>query len=451
VTQILSIPIEVRLAILFTLGCCIGAAINLGIYRLAYAPRPISPWSRPHSAAPPRRLRDRLPVVGWLGLRREAKLHGAGFWIRPLLLELLTGSVFALLYWWEVVECSLVPPHILTPAGILASAKIALAAIRHEQFIAHLVLFCFMLVAFWIDVDEMTIPDSVTIPGTLLGLALVTLWPYALLPESPSIPNGPFGTPMLSSVWLTSPNEIPPPPDNPNGPPRFLNPWEMPTCTGRLALVAAVAAFFAWCLALVPGRWYTRHGYSRAVKVFTARMVRDRMTYALLALAVLGSLVIARIWSIGGPRWAGATSGLAGMVVGGGLVWLVRILATATLGQEAMGFGDVTLLAMIGAFLGWQAAVIIFFLAPLVAVVIAVGRLLLRGDAEIFFGPFLCLAAVITVLAWPAIWDFADQYFSLGWKLLAVLIGCLGLIVVLLPPVRWVLTRFRPKSALEKS
>jgi prepilin signal peptidase PulO-like enzyme (type II secretory pathway) len=426
VTFILSIPIEARLAILFVLGCCVGAAINLGIYRLAWDPRPISPWSRPHVKALPRPIWGRVPVIGWLGLRREAKLHGAGFWIRPMSLELLVGAVFALLYWWEVVGCGLVPQAILVPVGILEPARIALPTVRHEQFAAHLVLFCFMLVAFWIDVDEMTIPDGVTIPGTLVGLAVMTLWPYALLPD---IIAGPFQLPMLTAVWLTSPLDS--------------QPWIAKTWTGLPALAAAVAAFCTWCLALAPGRWYTRHGFLRAIKVFTARVVRERMTYALLTMAVLGSLVITEIWSIGGPHWAGLGSGLAGIIIGGGLVWLVRILATAALRREAMGFGDVTLLAMIGAFLGWQAAVVVFFLAPLAAVAVAVGRLLLRGDTEIFFGPFLCLATAATVLGWPAIWDFGDRYFSLGWILIAILIGCLGLIVVLLPPVRWILLRFR--------
>jgi prepilin signal peptidase PulO-like enzyme (type II secretory pathway) len=133
------------------------------------------------------------------------------------------------------------------------------------------------------------------------------------------------------------------------------------------------------------------------------------------------------------------------MAIGGGLVWIVRIVASAALHREAMGFGDVTLLAMIGAFLGWQAAVAVFFLAPLAGVVVGLGRLLFRGEKEIPYGPFLCLAAVATVLAWPAIWDFGDRYFSLGWMLIAILVGCLGLMVVLLPPVRWILSWLRPR------
>jgi prepilin signal peptidase PulO-like enzyme (type II secretory pathway) len=463
---ILSIPIAARLAILFLLGCCVGAVINLGIYRLAWYSRSISPWSRPHPKAMPRRWQDRVPVIGWMGLRRETKLHGGGFWIRPMALELLTGAAFALLYWWEVVACGLVPGGILVPGGF-PPAAIAFAMIRHEHFLIHEVLFCLMLVAFWIDVDDMTIPDSITIPGTLAGLFLVTLWPYALLPDI--VTEGPFQLPMLSAVWLTSPDEVPPPPNNPNAPPRFINPWDVPACTGRPALAGAIAAFCAWCLALVPGRWYTRHGYFHAVKVFTARMVREWATFALLALAVLGSAGITWIWSIGGPHWAGLASGLAGIAVGGGLVWIVRILASAVMHREAMGFGDVTLLAMIGAFLGWQAAVVVFFLAPLAAVLFGVGRLMLRGEKEIPYGPFLCTAAVAMVLGWPAIWGTQDaalffwnpistllgwpaywelgqRYFSLHWILIAVLIGSLGLMVVLLPPVHWIVTRLRPKQ-----
>ena len=369
-------------------------------------------------------------MIGWLGLRREAGLHGAGYWVRPMSLELFTGAALAILYWWEVVGCALVPPfpQILAPVGVLAPARIALETIRHEQFLAHVVLFCFMLVAFWIDIDEMTIPDSATIPGTLLGLAIVTLWPVR------AIAGRCRRTLRTADIGLGLA-------DLATGQPTLAGPG--------LDAVAGLGRGACGLLRMVPrpapGRWYTRHGYLRAVRIFAARMVRQRTTYGLLARSVLGSGAIAGIWRLGGPHWIGLASGLAGIVVGGGLVWIVRVLATIALRREAMGFGDVTLLAMIGAFLGWQAAVLIFFLAPLAAVFVGLGRLLLRGEKEIPYGPFLCLAAAATVLAWPAVWNFSYIYFTLGWKLIAVLVACLSSIVVLLPPVRWLLLRLRPR------
>jgi hypothetical protein len=145
------------------------------------------------------------------------------------------------------------------------------------------------------------------------------------------------------------------------------------------------------------------------------------------------------------------------MLVGGGLVWIVRILASAVMHREAMGFGDVTLLAMIGAFLGWQAAIVVFFLAPFAGIVYAIGRLLWRGEKEIVYGPFLCLGAVVTVLFWPAIWRFPVgnelhlyDYFSLGWKLLAVLFACLFLLVVFLMPIHWLVEWMRRAGSRER-
>jgi prepilin signal peptidase PulO-like enzyme (type II secretory pathway) len=452
---ILSIPIEIRFAVLFIAGCCFGAIVNLGIYSLAWRPLPISPWSRAPAEAPRRTLWDRIPVFGWLGLRREAKLYGTSSWVwlRPMLMELCCGTVFAGLYYWEIAMFRLVPPmppimavpQFFLPARMAANvipANVILATIRHEQFVAHLILFCFMLVATWIDIDEMNIPDGVTIPGTLLGLLIMCLWPYALLPQVNA--SGALGLDSVSSVWLTSPDEVPPPPGNPLAPPRCVQPWDVPVVTGKPALWAAIAGFCAWCMALLPGYWSRRHGFWLNLRVFTARVARSPATYFLLALAVVGAAAITWVWWLGGPRWAALASSLAGIVIGGGLVWLIRILASVALGREAMGFGDVTLLAMIGAFAGWQASIIVFFMAPLYALLIGISRLLLRGEREIPFGPFLCLAAATATVFWPDIWDFfGERYFSLGWRLIVVLLGCLSLIVVLLPPIRWIVEWFK--------
>jgi leader peptidase (prepilin peptidase) / N-methyltransferase len=108
-------------------------------------------------------------------------------------------------------------------------------------------------------------------------------------------------------------------------------------------------------------------------------------------------------------------------------------------------------LAMVGAFLGWQAAIVVFFLAPLAGIVIGVGRLLMRGEKEIAFGPFLCLAASVSVLFWPELWSFLEvRYFCFHWKLLVVLFACLFLLVVLLIPTHWLVEWMRRAGSRER-
>jgi leader peptidase (prepilin peptidase)/N-methyltransferase len=123
------------------------------------------------------------------------------------------------------------------------------------------------------------------------------------------------------------------------------------------------------------------------------------------------------------PEPAAATSaagglgvGIVGLLVGGCLTQFVRLTGSFALRREAMGFGDVTLMAMIGAFLGWQAAVLTFFLAPFFGLSHAlwkliryVGKRLTGGklsstDREIPFGPYLSMAAITLVFSWPWLW-----------------------------------------------
>jgi leader peptidase (prepilin peptidase)/N-methyltransferase len=63
-----------------------------------------------------------------------------------------------------------------------------------------------------------------------------------------------------------------------------------------------------------------------------------------------------------------------------------------------MGGGDVKLLAMIGAFLGWQKAILTFFLAPFFGLIIGVINLIFKKDHTIPYGPFLSLAALLSLL-----------------------------------------------------
>ena len=120
------------------------------------------------------------------------------------------------------------------------------------------------------------------------------------------------------------------------------------------------------------------------------------------------------------------------MAVSGGLVWAIRKAGTFALNREAMGFGDVTLMMMVGTFVGWQAGIIIFFVAPFAALIVGVTQLLLRRDDEIPYGPFLCLGTLFVMLRWAEVWNYTQFYFQLPWLVPAVLVICVVLLGLML-------------------
>jgi len=103
-----------------------------------------------------------------------------------------------------------------------------------------------------------------------------------------------------------------------------------------------------------------------------------------------------------------ALDSFIGIIIGGGIIYLTgflfdlvyfKILKNGPISgeTESMGFGDVKLLAMIGAFLGWQKAILTFFIAPFFGALIGVINLLIKKDHTIPYGPFLSLAAIISL------------------------------------------------------
>lgn len=102
-----------------------------------------------------------------------------------------------------------------------------------------------------------------------------------------------------------------------------------------------------------------------------------------------------------------------------------------------MGFGDVTLMGMIGAFLGWKAAVLTFFLAPFPGLAHAAWKLLkylkkrLSGaqlssaDREIPLGPYLSMTAAALFFLWKWVGPVCDRglfhpFYVIFWWLLGV-------------------------------
>jgi leader peptidase (prepilin peptidase) / N-methyltransferase len=169
---------------------------------------------------------------------------------------------------------------------------------------------------------------------------------------------------------------------------------------------------------------------------FDLWIIPDGVTLPAMLVGFVGNTVIGRVHLV--PAWVEQTSifagappdvprwfsqhphlhgllvAVAGFIVGGGIVWIVRILGQWALRQEAMGFGDVVLMAMIGSFIGWQASVIVFFLAPVMAILVVLVRLMISPDRAIPYGPYLSLATLATLLGWRHIWELSERILSLG-------------------------------------
>lgn len=131
-------------------------------------------------------------------------------------------------------------------------------------------------------------------------------------------------------------------------------------------------------------------------------------------------------WVSAHPYLHGLATTLVGMVVGGGIVWLVRQAGFLFLREEAMGDGDVYLMMMVGAFLGWQPTVIAFFIAPVCALIAVVLTLPFLRDRAIPYGPYLSLGTLLTLLFWQPIWAQMGRIFELGILLVPLILLMCG-------------------------
>ena len=115
-----------------------------------------------------------------------------------------------------------------------------------------------------------------------------------------------------------------------------------------------------------------------------------------LLLSILGYFLIGRdIDLVPSP-----VSSLIGIVAGGGFLLATAWLYEKVTGVDGMGGGDIKLLAMIGAFLGWPSIPITLFIASLIGSVVGLTCMLLTGAGRrlaLPFAPFLCSGAVLFI------------------------------------------------------
>lgn len=476
----------------YLLGLCVGSFLNVVIYRL---PRGLSIW-RPAWSFCPRcgttlRWYDNLPVVGWLLLGARCRYCRQPISVQYPLVEAITGLVFVLIYNLLVVERA----RVLALSGGVAQMLEPTWPTDLPFVLAWLVLAAVLISCAGMDLASYVVDIQVTNVAVAAGIVLHALWPraeyFAARAASP-LAAATVAAFIVSGLMLwrrsRKPGEHDEPPvqePTPEGEAHVERntsganlatvvaavllvglavwllvraAWPGANVTGALELAVPMAfgALFA-AIVLAAGQPRQVDQELRLVieaETPTARRLAGRealwlappVAAALLTYVLLRTLPgVAAAWSqVTG--WAtldglapvgGAVFAIHGAMLAAAAGWIVRIFFTLALGREALGVGDIYILAAAGAIGGWDIALLGFLLSIFIALAGWLLGLVFKRVGMIPFGPPLALGFLAALwLDRPAALR-ADAYYrdlAAAWHQRPELVALLvGVMVVLLP------------------
>ncbi len=137
---------------------------------------------------------------------------------------------------------------------------------------------------------------------------------------------------------------------------------------------------------------------------FDHQIIPDRITLPGIPLGVLCAATVLP---------TGLLNSVLGLLLGGGLLWFMAWISPYLFGKEGMGGGDIKLLSMVGAFLGWEPVLLTVMVGASVGAVTGLFLIALkwlRRDQYLPFGPFLALGAVVAMFFFN---DLKAWYVSL--------------------------------------
>ena len=169
----------------FAFGASTGSLMNVMIYRWPREMSIVAPPSHCPACKAPIPWYRNIPVFGWLALRGRAACCGVRVSPRYFLVELLAALLCVALAQLHFVNA---------PAG-REVGDAALLTLVYFVFVGGLV------VATFVDLDFMEIPDEVTLPGAAIGLATAALRPEPGAAEAALGAGGGFLIVQLVFVW----------------------------------------------------------------------------------------------------------------------------------------------------------------------------------------------------------------------------------------------------------
>jgi leader peptidase (prepilin peptidase)/N-methyltransferase len=385
---------------IFAFGACVGSFLNVVIWRMPRGQSIVFPGSHCPSCGRAIRWHDNIPILSWVRLKGRCRHCAVRISPRYLLVELATALLVVGLY------------VLYYPVAVRAGFGPFLET--WPIFVVHAALLCGLLACSVIDIESYHVPLEVCWFLTVLALAVWTIWPRAeLIPTvSPGVAAACLGGViglvvallMMKRGWIQ---------------PSFIDAELRPTLSDDVTIQAdadrgetkpAVGATADW-------------GVNPRIE-----MLRELLFLApLIGGAILAWVLVAHVGPAGrawdslyalaggavGAHLDGFFASLFGYFIAACLVWGMRIAGTLAFGREAMGLGDVHLLAAAGAACGWIVPMAAFFLAPLFGLLWALYLALRKGQRELPYGPWLSLGVLAAMLLYDSIIQWFRTYLSL--------------------------------------
>ncbi len=142
---------------------------------------------------------------------------------------------------------------------------------------------------------------------------------------------------------------------------------------------------------------------------FDFRVIPDEISLGGIIAGLVLSGLFPQMHDAAAPAY-GVGRSLLGILVGGGTLWLLGVIGDFIFKKESMGGGDIKLLAMVGAFLGWQLALLALPLASVIGAVVGIIAKIRTRESEIAFGPYLAMGALAGLFWGPEIIAYVFYY-----------------------------------------
>lgn len=174
--------------------------------------------------------------------------------------------------------------------------------------------------------------------------------------------------------------------------------------SGAFAVLAAVRFGYGWQALLA-------YALIAALLIITFidldhRIIPDAISLPGIPIGLAASF-LAPILDAAPSAWISPSESIIGILAGGGSLFLVAWGYQLLTRREGMGGGDIKLLAMIGAFIGWKGVLFTIFVASLTGTMTGMALICWkRGDMKLAvpFGPFLAVGAITYLFMGPELW-----------------------------------------------